>query len=65
MTNDILNIHTPIVNYDIYNDKSKKINESELFEMGEVLSVGDGVATISGLTNVKAGEMVEFINSGI
>jgi F-type H+-transporting ATPase subunit alpha len=29
-------------------------------EMGQVLSVGDGVARVFGLDNVRAGEMVEF-----
>ena len=31
-------------------------------EVGQVLSVGDGVARVYGLANVRAGEMVEFIN---
>ena len=35
---------------------------SELTETGKVVSVGDGIATIYGLTNVQAGEMVEFEN---
>ena len=30
--------------------------------VGEVISVGDGVAKVHGLSNVKAGEMVEFAN---
>ncbi|RMF67359.1 MAG: F0F1 ATP synthase subunit alpha, partial [Alphaproteobacteria bacterium] len=29
-------------------------------EVGEVLSVGDGIARVYGLDNVQAGEMVEF-----
>ena len=29
-------------------------------EVGQVLSVGDGIARIYGLENVQAGEMVEF-----
>ena len=33
--------------------------------IGEVLSVKDGVATIFGLNNVKAGEVIEFIDSKI
>lgn len=33
-------------------------------EVGQVLSVGDGVARVYGLNNVRAGEMVEF-NGGI
>ena len=35
-------------------------NEAEVAEIGRVLSVGDGVARVHGLDNVKAGEMVEF-----
>ena len=35
-------------------------NEAEISEVGQVLSVGDGVARIYGLENVRAGEMVEF-----
>jgi F-type H+/Na+-transporting ATPase subunit alpha len=34
--------------------------EAEVTEVGQVLSVGDGIARIYGLDNVKAGEMVEF-----
>lgn len=34
-------------------------------ETGTVLSVGDGIARIYGLTNVQAGEMVEFEGSGV
>ncbi len=34
--------------------------EAETAEVGEVLSVGDGIARIYGLDNVQAGEMVEF-----
>ncbi|MEO1795087.1 MAG: HAS-barrel domain-containing protein, partial [Pseudomonadota bacterium] len=34
--------------------------EAEVSEIGQVLSVGDGIARIYGLDNVKAGEMVEF-----
>ncbi|MFO0110579.1 MAG: F0F1 ATP synthase subunit alpha [Alphaproteobacteria bacterium] len=32
----------------------------DLAEVGQVISVGDGIATIYGLENVQAGEMVEF-----
>lgn len=46
----------------------KQIAEPESFasleEVGEVLTVGDGVARIYGLDNVQAGEMVEF-SSGV
>src|SRR5262247_3481595 len=34
--------------------------EAEVSEVGEVLSVGDGIARIYGLDTVQAGEMVEF-----
>ncbi|MCX5616965.1 F0F1 ATP synthase subunit alpha [Bombella sp. TMW 2.2559] len=34
-------------------------------ETGIVLSVGDGIARVYGLTNVQAGEMVEFEGSGV
>ena len=34
--------------------------KSEVSEIGQVLSVGDGIARIYGLDNVQAGEMVEF-----
>jgi proton translocating ATP synthase F1 alpha subunit len=34
-------------------------------DIGEVLSIKDGVATIYGLTDVKAGEVIEFIDSKI
>jgi F-type H+-transporting ATPase subunit alpha len=35
-------------------------NEADVTEVGQVLSVGDGVARVHGLDNVQAGEMVEF-----
>src|SRR5260370_17614411 len=35
-------------------------NEADVTEVGEVLSVGDGIARVHGLDNVQAGEMVEF-----
>ncbi len=34
--------------------------EAEVSEVGQVLSVGDGIARIHGLDKVQAGEMVEF-----
>ena len=36
--------------------------EAQVSEVGQVLSVGDGIARIHGLDNVQAGEMVEFAN---
>jgi F-type H+/Na+-transporting ATPase subunit alpha len=34
--------------------------EADVAEVGQVLSVGDGIARVHGLDNVQAGEMVEF-----
>ncbi len=39
--------------------------EAELEESGTVLTVGDGIARVYGLTNVQSGELVEFTSSGI
>ncbi len=36
--------------------------EAKVSEVGQVLSVGDGIARVYGLDNVQAGEMVEFEN---
>src|SRR5574337_890225 len=36
--------------------------EAQVSEVGQVLSVGDGIARVYGLDNVQAGEMVEFAN---
>ncbi|MBI1393276.1 MAG: F0F1 ATP synthase subunit alpha [Alphaproteobacteria bacterium] len=36
--------------------------DAEVSEIGQVLSVGDGIARVYGLDNVQAGEMVEFSN---
>ena len=37
-------------------------SDSEILEVGQVLSVGDGIARIYGLDSVQAGEMVKFNN---
>ena len=34
--------------------------EAEVAEVGQVLTVGDGIARVHGLDNVQAGELVEF-----
>lgn len=39
---------------------SKFSKQKTLQELGRVLSVGDGIARVYGLQNVRAGEMVEF-----
>jgi F-type H+-transporting ATPase subunit alpha len=38
--------------------------DAELSETGQVVSVGDGIATVYGLENIQAGEMVEFESEG-
>lgn len=40
-------------------------NKSEREDIGVVLTVGDDVATVHGLDNVMAGELVEFENGGM
>src|SRR5919109_118844 len=35
-------------------------SEADVAEVGQVLSVGDGIARVYGLDSVQAGEMVEF-----
>ena len=45
----------------ILKEQIKKFGEkAEISEVGQVLSVGDGIARVFGLDNVQAGEMVEF-----
>ena len=45
----------------ILKEQIKKFGEKdEVSEVGQVLSVGDGIARVYGLDNVQAGEMVEF-----
>jgi F-type H+-transporting ATPase subunit alpha len=47
----------------ILKEQIKKFGqEAEVSEIGQVLSVGDGIARVYGLDNVQAGEMVEFTN---
>jgi len=49
----------------ILKEQIKKFGEKgEVSEVGQVLSVGDGIARVYGLDNVQAGEMVEF-SSGV
>jgi len=48
----------------ILKEQIKKFGEkAEVSEVGQVLSVGDGIARVYGLDNVQAGEMVEFAGS--
>jgi len=45
----------------ILKEQIKKFGEkAEISEVGQVLSVGDGIARVHGLDNVQAGEMIEF-----
>src|ERR1700710_605478 len=39
--------------------------EADVSDVGQVLSVGDGIARVFGLDNVQAGEMVEFPKTGV
>ncbi len=39
--------------------------EADVSDVGQVLSVGDGIARVHGLDNVQAGEMVEFPAAGV
>ncbi|MDE8346564.1 MAG: F0F1 ATP synthase subunit alpha [Acidocella sp.] len=39
--------------------------EANVAETGQVLSVGDGIARIFGLSNIMAGELVEFPGAGV
>ena len=48
----------------ILKEQIKKFGEkAEITEVGQVLSVGDGIARVYGLDNVQAGELVEFPGS--
>jgi F-type H+-transporting ATPase subunit alpha len=49
-------LKTQIANFD---------RQANVAETGQVLSVGDGIARIFGLTNVMAGELVEFPGAGV
>ncbi len=40
-------------------------SEAVLEEVGSVLQIGDGIARVYGLTNVEAGELVEFEKTGL
>eukprot|EP00924_Labyrinthula_sp_SR-Ha-C_P015490 snap_masked-scaffold_4-processed-gene-1.7-mRNA-1 protein AED:0.11 eAED:0.11 QI:0/-1/0/1/-1/1/1/0/551 len=39
--------------------------KSSVDEIGNVISIGDGIARVYGLQKCQAGEMVEFVNAGI
>ena len=48
---------------DILKQELENVNEKAKFdEVGTVLSIGDGVAHVYGLDNVRANELVEFEN---
>ncbi|MFV1979928.1 MAG: F0F1 ATP synthase subunit alpha [Rhodothermia bacterium] len=40
-------------------------SETEVYEVGTVLQVGDGIARLYGLGNVQAGELIEFTRSSV
>src|SRR6056297_99159 len=39
--------------------------ETDVYEVGTVLQVGDGIARLYGLSNIQAGELIEFPGSGV
>ena len=39
--------------------------DADVYEVGTVLQAGDGIATLYGLSNVQAGELVVFPDSGV
>ena len=39
--------------------------DADVYEVGTVLQAGDGIATLYGLSNVQAGELVTFPHSGV
>lgn len=44
---------------------NKESGDVSVDEVGHVITIGDGIARVFGLKKVQAGEMVEFVNSGI
>ncbi|MEM6785807.1 MAG: HAS-barrel domain-containing protein, partial [Bacteroidota bacterium] len=40
-------------------------SETDVYEVGTVLQVGDGIARLYGLSNVQAGELIEFTETGV
>jgi F-type H+/Na+-transporting ATPase subunit alpha len=40
-------------------------SDTDVYEVGTVLQVGDGIARLYGLANVQAGELIEFPESGV
>ena len=48
---------------DILKKQIAEVNlDAKMEEVGQVVKVGDGIATVYGLENVQAGELVEFAN---
>jgi F0F1-type ATP synthase alpha subunit len=41
---------------------SPEVDEDQSVLVGEVISVKDGVAFVTGLPNIRVGEMVQFLN---
>src|SRR5690554_2286015 len=40
-------------------------SETDMYEVGTVLQVGDGIARLYGLSQIQAGELIEFPDSGV
>ena len=55
-----MDIHAAEISAILKQQIEKFGTEAEVAEIGQVLSVGDGIARVWGLDNVQAGELVEF-----
>jgi F-type H+-transporting ATPase subunit alpha len=60
----MLNFETSVFEH-IEEKRRSMSSSSDFFGSGRVISVGDGIAVCSGLLDVRAGEMVTFVASGI
>ena len=64
LKNKLVNMNTQQSALNVVEEKSPVLNKLYKSNVGVVISVGDGIARIYGLNEVKAGEMVRF-SSGI
>ena len=60
----MLNKRSPYSFTSLDHVSNQLIVQNDLKEFGSVISIGDGIARVFGLTKVQAGEMVEF-KSGV
>jgi F-type H+-transporting ATPase subunit alpha len=54
-----------IAKHALSNEFNELLQKSNFSEIGKVINVGDGVASIIGLEQVKSGEMIEFVTANI